>query len=101
MDHATGVTPQLYGRRGREREVVLRGTHCKKSTRDFSGRPGVNLSNTPPYETVQLSEMSDCLTPTGRRERKEVQENNLAISSLFAHTQGLSGDGVDPAVMTS
>lgn len=102
MNHATGVMPQLYGRKAREREVFLRGTYCKESTRDFFGRAGVNLSNTLLYETVQLSEMPACLTPTGRREReKKVQGNNLAVRSLFAHTQGLSGDGVDPAVMTS
>lgn len=33
--------------------------------------------------------------------KKEVQGNNLVTRSLFTHTQGRSGDGVDPAETTS
>lgn len=77
------------------------GHPLQRSARDFSGRAGVNLSNTLWYGTVHLHEMSDCLPFTGRRERRRVQENSLAKRSIFCHTQGLSGDGVDPAVVTS
>lgn len=80
---------------------VFRVTHFRESIRNFFQRAGVSLSNTLPYGTVQHSEVPGCLTPTGRREAKKVQENILAVSSLFVPTQGLSGDGVDPAVMTS
>lgn len=69
---------------------------------DFFGGAGVNLSSTLPYGTVQLTDMSDYLTPTERRKRKKSSGKQLGHKvSLFTHTQGLSGDGVDPAVMTS
>lgn len=68
---------------------------------DFFGRAEVGLSSTLPYGTVwSLS----CLTAwylRGEKKEYKVQEDNLAIRSLFSHTQGLSGDGVDPAVVTS
>jgi len=80
MDHTTGVMPQLYGRRGREREVFLRGTHFKESRRHFSGRARVHVSNVLPQGTVQLSEMSDCLTPTGRREKEKGSGKQLGYN---------------------
>lgn len=83
--------------------MFLRGAHFKDLERVSFGRAGVCLCNTLPYRNVQLSEMSDCPTHAARREkeRKKIQGNNLVTRSLFTHTQGLSGDGVDPAVMTS
>lgn len=68
LAHTTIVVPRLYGTRGRERQMFPGGTLCKESMRDFFGRLGVNLSNTVPYGTVQLFEMSNCLTPTGKRQ---------------------------------
>ena len=69
MAHTTSVMPQLHGRREREREVFLRGTHFKESMRDFIGRAGVSLSNTLPYGTVQLWDV--WLPDTQRRGERE------------------------------
>lgn len=58
----------------------------------------------PIHSHMGLFNSLGCLTARhiqqGER-KKEVQGNNLVTRSLFTHTQGLSGDGVDPAVMTS
>lgn len=99
--HGPTVVPQLCRRGGRESKPFLRGMQCKLSARDFFGRARINQYNTLSCGTVQLYETSDYHTHTGKRGNKRVWGNVLTKKSLFSHTQGLSGDGVDPAVLTS
>lgn len=56
--------------------MFLGGTHFKEHVKVSFGRAGISLSNTLPYGTIQLSEMSDSQAHSARRkkERKKFRE---------------------------
>lgn len=93
----THVMPQLHERRGQETKPFLRAPTAKICKRLLCKSRSQSLW----YRTVHLHGMSDWLIFTGRRERKRGQESSLAKKVILCLTQGLSGDGVDPAVVTS